>query len=253
VPSETILVLGGTREAAELADRLVAARPDARIVTSLAGRTRDPAAIAGEVRSGGFGGANGLAAWMRENAVTTLIDASHPFATAISANAARAAEIASVPRLRLVRPAWTAEAGDLWKPVPTLDAAAAALPSGAVALLALGRQHLAPFAARTDCRFVVRSVDAPQPPLPFAAGLLLGKPSTDPDEEAALFQRLDVSHLVCRNSGGAGAHAKIVAARRLALPVVMIERPPLPEGAVHGTVEQVLAAIGIPDDERKGP
>lgn len=243
MPSETILILGGTREAAELAARLVAAKPGARVITSLAGRTREPAPVAGEVRSGGFGGIDGLAKWLTDNRVTTLIDATHPFAETISGNAAAAAAMSGISLLRLARPVWSREPRDLWAEVDSLDAAAAALTVGAVALLALGRQYLAPFAARTDCRFIVRMVDPPEVPLPFAADLVLGKPSTDPHEEAALFRRHGLTHLVCRNSGGAGAYAKIVAARDLALPVIMVGRPKNSDGSAFATVDLLLAAL----------
>ena len=243
MPSETILILGGTREAADLAARLVAANPAARVVTSLAGRTREPAPIASELRVGGFGGVEGLAAWMKDNRVTALIDATHPFAEVISGNAAQAAAMTGIPLLQLARPAWTREPGDLWTEVESLDLAAEALPTGAVALLALGRQYLAPFAARTDCHFIVRMVDPPETPLPFAAEIVLGKPSTDPHEEAALFRRYALTHLVCRNSGGVGAYAKIVAARGLALPVIMIGRPKISDGRAYATVDLLLAAL----------
>lgn len=241
--SETILILGGTREAVELAARLVAAKPGARVVTSLAGRTREPAPVAGALRVGGFGGVEGLAAWLGDKSVTALIDATHPFAETISSNAAAAAAATGIPLLRLARPAWSREPGDSWTEVESLSAAAEALPMGAVVLLALGRQYLAPFAARTDCRFIVRMVDPPETPLPFAADLVLGKPSTDPAEEAALFRRHALTHLVCRNSGGAGAYAKIVAARDLALPVIMVGRPKNSDGRAFATVDLLLAAL----------
>lgn len=241
--AETILILGGTREAAELAARLVSAKPAARIVTSLAGRTKEPAPLAGETRAGGFGGAEGLAAWLREHRATALVDATHPFAETISRNAASAALAAGVPLLRLARPAWTRVPGDDWREVASLDAAAAALAPGAVALLALGRQHLAPFAPRRDCRFVVRMVDPPGTPLPFPAELVLGRPSADPAEEAALLSQRGVGVIVCRNSGGDGAYAKIVAARSLRLPVIMVARPDDGNGKSFATVEAVLDAM----------
>lgn len=238
----TILILGGTAEAAALAGRLLAGRPGCRIVTSLAGRTSNPKALPGEIRVGGFGGADGLATWIRDNQVSTLIDATHPFAEAISANAAAAAEATGVACYVLRRPAWQPSAEDRWIDVPHLEAAVAAIPAGATAFLALGKQHVSAFAARTDCRFVLRMVEPPKAALAFDAEIVLGRPAENPDVEAALFQRYGIDCLVCRNSGGSAGYAKIVAARQLGLPVVMIARPPA-RGEAFDTVEALLAAL----------
>jgi precorrin-6A/cobalt-precorrin-6A reductase len=241
--NETILILGGTREAAELAARLVMTRPDARIVTSLAGRTKDPAPLSGKVRIGGFGGAEGLANWIAENQVSTLIDATHPYADAISANAATAAAAAGVTLRRLARPPWMAEADDRWIEVSDLEAAVDAVPSGATGFLALGSQYVSAFSVRPDCRFVVRMVDVPEVPLTFDAEIVLGRPGLDAGAERALFEACEIDCLVCRNSGGAAGYAKIEAARALGLPVIIIARPAaLSPG--HATVEDLLAALG---------
>lgn len=239
--SETILILGGTAEASILAGRIAARWPDRRLIVSLAGRTKSPALPTGEVRIGGFGGAEGLAAFLRAEAVTRLVDATHPFAAGISRNAAKAAGIAGTPRLALVRPAWTPLPGDRWIEVDCLGAARDALPANARAFLALGRQHLAPFGRRPDLRLVVRMIDPPEPPLPFPAEIVLGKPSGNPDAEAALLRETRATHLVCRNSGGSASYAKIEAARRLVLPVVMIARPPEEPGERAETVDAVMA------------
>lgn len=222
-------------------ERLAAERSGLRAVLSLAGRTKTPRRPpVGEVRIGGFGGAEGLARFLRADGVGRLVDATHPFAAGMSRNAAEAARQAGVPRVALVRPPWEPAPGDRWIPADCLGAARDALPEAARPFLALGPQHVAPFRHRPDLRPVLRQVDAPGAPLPFPADLVLGLPSTDPAEEAALFARHRVTHLVCRNSGGAGAHAKIEAARRLGLPVVMIERPPPPEPPRVGDVDAVM-------------
>ncbi len=219
-----VLILGGTAEATALAEQLVA-RGDVTVVTSLAGRTAHPALPPGEVRIGGFGGAAGLAAYIRENGVTRLIDATHPFARRISENAIQAAAETGIALEHVVRPGWGRQRGDRWQEVSSLEEAARILPPGAAVFLALGRQYLDAFAARSKCRFVIRMVDAPAEPLPFADPVLnLGKPSADPAREAALFAAHGVTHLVCRNSGGASGYRKIVAAREMGLPVVMIGR-----------------------------
>ncbi|MBW8284959.1 MAG: cobalt-precorrin-6A reductase [Rhizobium sp.] len=219
-----VLILGGTAEAAALAARLVATG-EVAVVTSLAGRTAHPVLPPGEVRIGGFGGAEGLAAYIREQGISRVIDATHPFARRISENAIRATAETGVPLEHLVRPGWEPVRGDRWREVGSLKEAAQALPAGAIVFLALGRQYLDTFLPRTDCRFVIRMVDAPAEPLPFSNHtLILGKPSADPADEAALFASHGITHLVCRNSGGASGYGKIAAAREMGLPVVMVGR-----------------------------
>ncbi|SSC67400.1 cobalt-precorrin-6A reductase [Ciceribacter selenitireducens] len=219
-----VLILGGTAEATALAAKLVA-RGDVAVVTSLAGRTAHPVLPPGEVRIGGFGGAAGLAAYIRENGVTRLIDATHPFARRISENAIQAAAETGIVLEHVVRPGWERQRGDRWQEVSSLEEAARALPAGATVFLALGRQYLDAFAARSDCRFIIRMIDAPAEPLPFTDHvLILGKPSAHPEREAALFASHGVTHLVCRNSGGASGYGKIAAAREMGLPVIIVGR-----------------------------
>ena len=244
MPARRILILGGTKEAAEIAEKLVE-RPEFDVTTSLAGRTREPRPLAGALRIGGFGGVDGLAEFIRNERFGLVIDSTHPFAERISANAAAACSATGTPLLTLSRPRWEQVPGDDWRVVPSLEAAAAAIPSGACVLLALGSQHLGAFAMRGDVRFVVRMVDSPErlPALPDHE-LILGRPSSEPNEEAQLLERCRITHIVCRNSGGAGAYAKIVAARRLLMPVIMIDRPgPMQRPAEFSSVEELLAAI----------
>ena len=225
---ERVLLLGGTREAAALAARLSAAGAD--VTTSLAGRTREPRPVAGRLRVGGFGGAAGLAAYLRENGIERLVDATHPFATTISRNARLAARETGIAFERIERPPWEPVAGDRWEGVPDIAAAVQAIPANETVLLALGSQHIAPFAARGDVRFVVRMVDPPGEPLPLSQHeIVLGRPSADPAAEADTLRRHGIQRIVCRNSGGSGAYAKLVAARELGMPVTMIERPPATE------------------------
>lgn len=220
---EKILILGGTREAAELARDLVAAGNE--VTTSLAGRTREPAPLAGEVRSGGFGGAEGLAKFLSENGFDRLIDATHPFARRISENAAHAASKTGIAFEQRIREPWQSVEGDRWTRFETLDAARDALPAGARVLLALGSQHISTFAMRSDVHFVVRMIDPPADPLPLPRHeLIRGRPGQTAEEEAALLTERQITHIVCRNSGGRGAYAKIEAARMLSVPVFMIDR-----------------------------
>ncbi len=235
-----VLILGGTAEAAALARALA---EDARVAatTSLAGRTRAPAALPGAVRRGGFGGAQALADYLKTRAVDIVVDATHPFAARISRNAAQACAAAGVPRLVLTRAPWTARDGDLWTPVPDAQAAAAALPGlGRRVFLTIGRQELAAFAALDAVWFLVRLVEPSQGPLALDDyHLVLGRGPFSLEREITLLRAHGIEAVVSKNSGGAGTYAKIEAARALDLPVVMVARPALPAGE---TVESVAAA-----------
>ncbi len=219
---EKILILGGTAEAAELATKLVHAGN--HVTTSLAGRTHTPAKVEGKMRIGGFGGVEGLADYLQRQRITKLIDATHPFARQISQNAAAAAELAGICLECHIRAPWSKSDGDRWTSVASLEQACDAIPAGARAFLALGSQHIEPFARRTDIHFVVRMVDQPANRLPFADyTAVVGKPG-DKEAEAALLRQHRITHLICRNSGGAAGYAKIAAAREAGLPVIIIER-----------------------------
>ncbi len=236
-----VLILGGTAEAAALA-RALAEEPRVAATTSLAGRTRAPAELPGAVRRGGFGGAQALADYLKTRAVDIVVDATHPFAARISRNAAQACAAAGVPRLVLTRPAWTARDGDRWTLVPDAQAAAtAALPGlGRRVFLTIGRQELSTFAGLNDIWFLVRLVEPPEDPIPLEDfRLVLGRGPFSLARETALLRAHGIEAVVSKNSGGAGTYAKIEAARALDLPVVMVERPALPEGE---TVETVAAA-----------
>ncbi|MEP0944156.1 MAG: cobalt-precorrin-6A reductase [Rhizobiaceae bacterium] len=222
--SERILILGGTKEAAALAQSLVDS--GAEVISSLAGRTKEPVPVAGSTRTGGFGGTEKMATWIIENHITKVIDATHPFARQISRNAVRACAIANVELEQQQRTPWPQRDGDLWTEVDTLDDAANAIPPGARVLLALGSQYLNTFSQRDDVHFVVRMVDQPQSAPDLAShDLLLGRPHSNWQDEAQLLKAHKVSHIVCRNSGGTGAYAKIIAARELAIPVILIKMP----------------------------
>jgi len=225
----TVLILGGTAEARDLAARL-AATPGLRLVSSLAGRVRDPALPAGEVRVGGFGGPDGLARWLRAQAVTAVVDATHPFAQRISANAAAACAAARTPLLSLVREPWTPGAGDAWHPVDSLPAAAQQLPAlGQRAFLTTGRQELAAFAALGRLWFLIRCVDPPGGPLPAARHVILARGPYDAAAEHALMREHAIDVLVTKNSGGTLTAGKLTAARQLGIPVIMVRRPQLPD------------------------
>jgi precorrin-6A/cobalt-precorrin-6A reductase len=234
-----ILILGGTGEARELAAELVAAGSD--VISSLAGRVREPRLPDGPVRVGGFGGAVGLASFLREEGITHVIDATHPFAGTITANAARAAREASVPLLVLRRPEW--EAVPSWDTVPDIQAAAAAVRAwaGEGVFLTTGRRDLDAFAADGGHRFLVRTVDPPDGPVPSRMTLLLDRGPYSVESESALMREHGIGLLVTKNSGGPMTAAKLQAARDLGVQVVMVRRPPLPpDSAVAATVAEAL-------------
>jgi precorrin-6A/cobalt-precorrin-6A reductase len=236
--SPTVLVLGGTGEARQLAARL-AAVGGLRTVSSLAGRVRDPALPAGEVRIGGFGGVSGLADWLDAHQAVAVIDATHPFAEGISANAAAACAQTGTPLISLIRASWTAGAGDTWHDVATLSDAADLLPSlGQRAFLTTGRQGLAAFASLDRMWFLIRCVDPPSGPLPPAHEVILARGPYDETAELDLMRRHRIDVLVTKNSGGALTEGKLAAARALGLPVVMVSRPPRPDVPRCGSVDE---------------
>ncbi|MFF3644497.1 cobalt-precorrin-6A reductase [Streptomyces sp. NPDC002564] len=236
-----VLILGGTTEARRLAE-LLARTPGPRVTSSLAGRVAAPRMPPGEVRVGGFGGAEGLAAWLRGHGVDALIDATHPFAGTISFNAATAAALAHVPLLALRRPGWVAGAGDDWHPVGSLAEAARALPAlGERVFLTTGRMGLAAFAGEELAAlwFLVRSVDAPEPPYPARTEVLLNRGPFTLDGERALLREHRIDVVVTKDSGGAATAPKLVAAREAGVPVVVVRRPAVPEaGTVVATPEE---------------
>ncbi len=237
-----VLILGGTAEARALANEL-AGRDDLAVRLSLAGRTAEPLPQAVPVRSGGFGGVAGLAAYLRHENIDALIDATHPYAAVISANAARAAEIAGVPSLALRRSPWKREPGDSWIEVATIkDAVEAIGTEPRRVFLTLGRKELAPFTAAPQHVYLVRSVDPVDPPLavPHASYITARGPFTEP-EDRTLLETNRIATIVAKNSGGAASYGKIAAARALGIKVIMLKRPVLPEVASVATVEEVLA------------
>lgn len=182
-----VVIFGGTAEARVLAE-LVAAEPGVEVTTSLAGRTPEPRLPAGQVRIGGFGGPEGLAGWLREQRADAVVDATHPFAEAISRHAALAADAAGVPLLALRRPGWSPGEGDRWHWADTLAAAAALLPAlGHRPFLTVGRQDLAAFAG-LPLSCLARSIAPPPPPLPAHCRVLLDRGPFTLDAERALLQ-----------------------------------------------------------------
>ncbi|ULK96901.1 cobalt-precorrin-6A reductase [Bradyrhizobium sp. I71] len=237
------LILGGTADASLLAAEI--ARAGIGAVYSYGGRTRAPADQPLPTRIGGFGGASGLADYIRRESITHVIDATHPFAAEMSRNAVEACAETGAPLIALERAPWTRAPGDKWIETRDVNAAVAALPDAPTnVFLAIGRQHIAPFASKPQHAYTLRFVDPPEAPLPFAADVIVSRgPFTLPSELEMLRAR-GIVWIVARNSGGDGARAKIDAARTLGLPVVMITRPQLPERLRVEKVADVMQWLG---------
>ncbi len=236
-----VLILGGTTEARLLGERL-ARRGSLDVTISLAGRTASPVPHAVPVRIGGFGGAEGLAAHLTAEHVDALIDATHPYAAVISANAAEAARSTGVPFLVLHRPPWNAVAGDRWTEVDDTSAAVRAIGQHSRnVFVALGRNELAPLADAPEHNYLIRSVDPIDPPLPLPSVTYVTArgPFREADDRA-LMTAHDIGAVISKNSGGSAAYGKIAAARALGIDVIMVRRPPPPAASVS-TIEAAIA------------
>ncbi len=197
---------------------------------SFAGRVERPTRQPLPQRVGGFGGAEGLAAYIRAEKISHIIDATHPFAVQMSQNAVAAAKATGVPLVALTRPAWQVEAGDQWQCVPDIAGAAAALDRPACrVMLAVGRMHLGDFVGHPQHHYLLRLVDPPNAPLPFPnARVIVDRGPFEAASDRRLMEEHCIDLVVSKNAGGSGAYAKIAAARSLGLPVVMIDRPAQP-------------------------
>jgi precorrin-6A/cobalt-precorrin-6A reductase len=239
-----VLILGGTFEASQLARRLAG---DARIHATLsyAGRTvnRRPSPI--PMRVGGFGGAYGLAEYLKREAVDVVVDATHPFAVQISRNAAVAAASANVALVVLERPAWQPGPLDRWTFVPDLYAAVAALPSDPARIfLAVGRQSIAPFAAKPQHHYLIRLIEPPEVPKSLNSYEIVTQlPPFRCDTDADLLRNKRINLVVSKNSGGTAAFAKLKAARQLGVPVIIINRPARPSGRFVESIDEVIALL----------
>lgn len=235
-----VLVLAGTTEATELAARLTA--DGVEVISSLAGITQSPVARAGSVRSGGFGGPDGLAHYLTASRIDVLVDATHPHAAVMPFNAAIAAQRVGIPRCRLLRPAWEAVDGDHWVTVADTHAAAAVLTDLAATrvFLTVGRSTASHFAKCRNVAFVVRAIEPIGDVLPGAEVVLQRGPFSLEDEREVLRTRR-IDTVVAKNAGGSATAAKLVAARELGVRVVMIERPAQPDSFTATTVDEAIA------------
>ncbi|MEJ0092154.1 MAG: cobalt-precorrin-6A reductase [Methylocella sp.] len=235
-----VLVLGGTSQASELAV-LLAGRRDIQAMLSFAGRTVAPVAPPISFRIGGFGGPDGLAAYLKAERIDILVDATHPFADRISRNASIAAGKTNIPLITLSRPAWTREAGDDWIEASDMESAVAALGCEPKRVfLTVGRLQLQAFEAAPQHFYLIRSIDPSAAPLNLPHHRMIaarGPFAVEAEEHLLRAEKIDV--IVAKNSGAAAVFGKILAARRLGVPVIMIERPPIGAQAVHDPTDVI--------------
>jgi precorrin-6A/cobalt-precorrin-6A reductase len=226
-----VLILGGTGDARELAAR-VANITGIEAIASLAGATREPVTPVGNVRVGGFGGMAGLVNYLREMQIDVLIDATHPFASQISENAAQAAQQIGISRLLLNRPPWEKLPGDNWLEVENnIDAAAILENQGQRVFLTIGRQEISTFAHLQKIWFLMRMIDPPKADAIIPNGLILyDKGPFNLDNEKEILTQYSIDTIVSKNSGGNATYSKIIAARELGIKVIMVKRPPVPAG-----------------------
>lgn len=241
---QRILLLGGTTEAATLADRLANA-DNIEATLSLAGRTANPAASKLPMRIGGFGGSDGLAGYLRQQKIDLLIDATHPFAAQMSANAVMAAGLANVPMLAIERPAWTPVEGDNWIEHDTVDAAIAALPPEPQDVFSgLGRQAIDALLRAPQHRYLIRVVDPIELPCELInSELITARGLFQTGEDARLFADYNIRYVLAKNAGGSAAYAKIEAARQLGITVHMVRRPAIPDRKTVSSADEALAWI----------
>lgn len=244
--SERILILGGTYEARTLANRL-SDETNHMIITSLAGRTDNPTLPNSDVRIGGFGGVDGLTQYLKEHDITLLVDAVHPFAARISIHAFDAANAAKVKLIRIERPPWKPDSGDHWHNVPSLEDAVAVLPEKATVFVTIGRQQLGAFLERQDITVVARAIEGPKIEIPSNWTMILAQPPFTLEEECALFEEHGIDYLITKNAGGSETREKLLAARQLKKPVIMIDRLPKPQARTFSDVAYFLKHLNTTD------
>ena len=235
----TLLLLAGTTEARQIAWEL--STKGIRAIASLAGVTRSPDPLPLPTRVGGFGGEAGFGAFVNAQGISAVIDATHPFASRITDRTARICADISIPYLQVLRPVWLPYPEDRWIDIATEQDAAAHIPAGSTVFLATGRQTLDRFSGLQGSRVLCRQIDPPAAPFPFEGGeFIIGRPPFSLERELDLFTALGVDWLVVKNAGGTESRTKLVAARQLGIPVLLLRRPPMPDAPRVATVQAAL-------------
>jgi precorrin-6A/cobalt-precorrin-6A reductase len=241
--NQRVLVLAGSSEASRVAQELAAQGVPA--IASLAGETRAPKPLAIETRIGGFGGVDGFGAYLRDNDIGCVLDATHPFAARMTQTAAQICRLSGIPHAVLQRPGWTPATGDKWTFIDGVDDLKTLIPDGSTVFLGTGRKTLLNYEIISNCRLLARVIDPPVGPFPFADGkYLVGRPPFSVEHEVDEFTREKINWLVVKNAGGKNSESKLIAARQLGLPVALFNRPRLPNGVtVFDHVDQATVWI----------
>ena len=240
-----LLILGGTTEAVEVAQRAAAKYA---IVYSLAGRTKTPVIPEGvKFRKGGFGGEKALAAWLSRKRINRVLDATHPFAQNIAKNVETACKQTKTDRLKLLRPEWKEQPGDIWQNASDIKEAAELIENTRKRIfLSIGRQAIDTFSKLTNTTFVVRSIDLPKPTdFPKNINIITGRGPFAIEQEHKLLVQHTIDLVISRNSGGYATYGKIAAARQLSTPVIMVARPPYSHEKIVNTTESALEWLQI--------
>jgi len=238
-----ILLLAGTAEARSIASEL-AQMSGIEAFASLAGATQRPERLDLPTRIGGFGGVAPMIDWVTAEKIDAILDATHPFAAQISQNARLVAQKCGLPYLQVMRPAWRPQTGDKWHEMPDMASAAQALLSGQRVFLATGRTTLDAFKSRSDCWFLARVIDATQSEFPLQNGhFTRGRPPFSVADEVAVFREAGIDILITKNAGGANSKSKLIAARELGLPVLMIARPAIEPSRIVETVADAMTWV----------
>lgn len=245
-----VLLLAGTAEARALARQIADRFPKVRLTASFAGAVTDLPVLKVPTRVGGFGGIDGLIRYLDVERVSMIVDATHPFAAQMSRNAQAAANAMNVPLIRLERPAWQLRGGDRVTEAAAVSDAVRLIPQGARAFLAVGRKEIERFYARSDIFALVRMIEPPERALPEGWTLVLGRPPQDVAQEVDLLKHHRISQVVAKNSGGTRSFAKIEAANRLGLHLIMIARPQLPPAQIAPSVSDMLVELSKSLDTR---
>ena len=239
-----ILILGGTGLAREAANALVARSQ--HVISSLAGVTRTPHLPMGEIRTGGFGGIDGLVSYLGHERFDWVVDATHPFAAQMSAHADAACTRIGARLIRLEAPAWLPQSGDDWRVVSSPADAAQSLPKNTNVAVTVGRKEIAAFFARSDLSGIARMIEPPNVEVPPHWQVLLERPPFTLEAEIDLLRASNVDFLVSKNAGGARA-TKLDAATALVLPVIIISRPFKPAVTTVSNVAELLGRLGFED------
>lgn len=235
----TVLILSGTREGRDIATALQ--RQGVDVLASLVGATRSPKAQDVPTRIGGFGGADGFAHYLKDNAISAVMDATHPFASNITHRSSKVCAALNIPYCLFLRPAWTPSAADDWSSLKDEADAVNYIEPNSTVFLATGRQTLERFENLSSCRLICRQIDPPTGPFPFPYGeFLIGRPPFSVEDETALFQNLNIDWLIVKNAGGSSSFSKLEAARILKMKVGMIERPAMPDVLSVSTQKQAI-------------